>query len=47
MEGRSHFDLYQGGLMEQIAKEMYAVARPLSGSKTKLKPSSAGTHDTR
>jgi hypothetical protein len=27
-EGRSHFDLYQGGLTETIAKEMYAVARP-------------------
>lgn len=28
MDGRSHFDLYQGGLSEQIAKEMYAIARP-------------------
>jgi hypothetical protein len=28
IEGRSHFDLYQGGLSERIAKEMYAVARP-------------------
>ncbi len=28
MDGRSHFDLYQGGLSERIAKEMYAVARP-------------------
>lgn len=28
VEGRSHFDLYQGGLSERIAKEMYAVARP-------------------
>ena len=27
-EGRNHFDLYQGGLTEKIAKEMYAVARP-------------------
>jgi len=27
-EGRNHFDLYQGGLTETIAKEMYAVARP-------------------
>ncbi len=33
MEGRSHFDLYQGGLFEQIAKEMYAVARPAHSSK--------------
>jgi hypothetical protein len=28
MEGRSHFDLYQNGLSEQIANQMYAVARP-------------------
>jgi hypothetical protein len=28
IEGRNHFDLYQGGLTEKIAKEMYAVARP-------------------
>jgi S-formylglutathione hydrolase FrmB len=28
LEGRTHFDLYQGGLSERIAKEMYAVARP-------------------
>lgn len=28
IEGRTHFDLYQGGLMERIANEMYAVARP-------------------
>ena len=27
VEGRSHFDLYQGGLTEQIAKQMYALAR--------------------
>ena len=26
--GRSHMDLYEGGLEEKIAKEMYAVARP-------------------
>ena len=31
-EGRSHFDLYKTGLTEQIAKEMYAVARPKSAS---------------
>jgi hypothetical protein len=30
-EGRNHFDLYQGGLTEKIAKEMYFVARPASG----------------
>lgn len=28
IEGRTHFDLYQGGLTERIANEMYAVARP-------------------
>ncbi len=28
LEGRTHFDLYQGGLSERIAREMYAVARP-------------------
>ncbi|HEY3025496.1 MAG TPA: alpha/beta hydrolase-fold protein [Pyrinomonadaceae bacterium] len=28
VEGRDHFDLYQGGLAERIAREMYAVARP-------------------
>ena len=32
VEGRSHFDLYQGGLSERIAKEMYAVARPYRGA---------------
>jgi len=32
VEGRSHFDLYQGGLSERIAKEMYAVARPTNRS---------------
>jgi hypothetical protein len=30
--GRNHFDLYQGGLTETIAKEMYAVARPAGGN---------------
>jgi len=28
LEGRDHFNLYQGGLLEKIANEMYAVARP-------------------
>ncbi|MGH9819164.1 MAG: enterochelin esterase, partial [Pyrinomonadaceae bacterium] len=28
IEGKTHFDLYQGGLADRIAKEMYAVARP-------------------
>ncbi len=26
--GRDHFDLYEGGLAERIAREMYQVARP-------------------
>ena len=33
MAGHSHFDLYQSGLTEQIAKEMYAVARPQVATK--------------
>lgn len=28
IEGRDHFDLYEGGLRERMAREMYAVARP-------------------
>jgi hypothetical protein len=28
IEGRDHFDLYQGGLVEKIAREMGEVARP-------------------
>lgn len=28
LPGRTHFDLYEGGLEERIAKEMYEVARP-------------------
>jgi S-formylglutathione hydrolase FrmB len=28
IEGRDHFNLYNGGLRERIAKEMYVVARP-------------------
>jgi enterochelin esterase-like enzyme len=30
IEGRDHFDLYEDGLGERIAREMYAVARPQS-----------------
>jgi hypothetical protein len=30
--GGSHFDLYQNGLLEQIANEMYTVARPHSAA---------------
>jgi pimeloyl-ACP methyl ester carboxylesterase len=33
VEGRDHFDLYEGGLGERIAREMYRIARPLSRSK--------------
>lgn len=32
MPGRNHFDLYQDGLAERIAKEMYSVARLRRGS---------------
>jgi hypothetical protein len=39
LDGRSHFDLYQGGLTERMAKEMYAVARPTGVSRgTKHRP---------
>jgi len=30
LEGKNHFDLYQGGLRNRLFKEMYAVARPAS-----------------
>lgn len=30
LEGKDHFNLYQGGLSERIAKEMYQIARPKS-----------------
>jgi hypothetical protein len=33
IEGRDHFDLYQGGLEAEIAKEMYGVARPIVASR--------------
>jgi hypothetical protein len=33
LEGRTHFDLYQGGLSLRIANEMYAVARPSAKAK--------------
>ena len=33
LEGRTHFDLYQGGLQEKIANEMYGVARPQTRTK--------------
>jgi hypothetical protein len=28
IEGRDHFNLYEGGLAERMAQEMYATARP-------------------
>jgi len=34
LEGRSHSDLYRGGLAEQIAKEMERVAHPAKPAKT-------------
>src|SRR2546421_11338753 len=37
IEGRDHFDLYQGGLAERIAHEMYAVARPQTRQITMLR----------
>jgi S-formylglutathione hydrolase FrmB len=33
VEGRDHFDLYEGGLAERIASEMYATARPQKKSR--------------
>ncbi|MGI8788784.1 MAG: alpha/beta hydrolase-fold protein [Pyrinomonadaceae bacterium] len=35
IEGRNHFDLYEGGLSDRIAKEMYAAARPKAKAATK------------
>jgi len=34
LEGRTHFDLYQGGLRNRMFREMYAVARPASKTKS-------------
>ena len=36
LDGRTHFDLYKGGLEEKIAKEMYDVARPGNTWKSKV-----------
>jgi hypothetical protein len=33
VEGRDHFDLYEGGLVERIMREIYATARPPAGQK--------------
>jgi hypothetical protein len=32
LEGRTHFDLYEGGLEEKIANEMQQIARPNSST---------------
>jgi hypothetical protein len=37
LPGKTHFDLYKDGLGDQIAKEMYAVARPKTKTKTTSK----------
>lgn len=39
LPGKTHFDLYEGGLREQIAKEMQEVARP-----PRVKPQRAKPH---
>src|SRR6185312_11477096 len=36
LEGRTHFDLYQGGLQQKIANEMYRVARPQTRTKKRF-----------
>jgi hypothetical protein len=41
LEGRSHFDLYKGGLESRIAKQMYDVARPGNTWKPKQTPDPA------
>lgn len=33
LDGRTHFDLYQGGLRNRMFREMYAVARPAAKTK--------------
>ena len=38
LEGRDHFNLYDGGLMEKITKQMMQVARPKSGSQPASSP---------
>jgi Putative esterase len=35
LEGRTHFDLYRGGLLEKIANEMEQVARPQKATASK------------
>jgi S-formylglutathione hydrolase FrmB len=33
IKGRDHFDLYEGGLGERIAREMYRIARPVGAKR--------------
>ena len=46
LEGRTHFDLYTGGLMTRITQQMYAVARP-KDKWTPKKPPDAATELTK
>jgi hypothetical protein len=41
LEGRDHFNLYQGGLSWRIAKQMYDVARPENKWQSKEQPDAA------
>jgi pimeloyl-ACP methyl ester carboxylesterase len=41
LAGRTHFDLYNGGLMTRIAQQMYAVARPGAKWQPKIIPDPA------
>jgi hypothetical protein len=44
IEGKTHFDLYAGGLAEEIAKQMYAVARPATNFHQPRHPPSGPTY---
>jgi len=41
LSGRTHFDLFDGGLMRRIAAQMYVVARPSHRWKPKTQPAPA------
>ena len=41
LDGRTHFDLYKGGLETRITQQMYDVARPKSGWTPKVAPDPA------
>lgn len=41
LEGRTHMDLYEGGLEQRIAEQMYDTARPGNGWKPKVVPDRA------